>query len=320
MILSPYQSFSCTGYTLEKIIQEIQAEATIDQWSSMRMMNNSLGNETLLLFSNSKFNPKPFAHPLDIVIHSGKGREEKNAVVCDIRPFTKFSPAHGVVITNYSEHALAERRANLHAIWVSSDAYLLRNICGNLMAVFTAWVAESISKRLDIDAIIQLKIANIAGWWYWCQYNKPEDLNEMNRLKVYKLISEATRSSFDSIESDLEGLEYFDDVASFCEAVKQSTDNPRVKHLDPGALIQLSAQGWMGVNAREIMSVCLEYPPYLIAVVYSALHDRGMRSAQFTKLVQRFATRPDIKGFKNAVDQLSKTAGPSEAEPVRIGY
>ena len=53
------------------------------------------------------------------------------------------------------------------------------------------------------------------------------------------------------------------------------------------------------------MAVAVEYPPYLAAVVYSALHERGMRSAQFTKLVQRFVTRPDIKGFKNSIDKLA---------------
>lgn len=303
---SPYQTFSCSGYTLEKIIQELQAEATIDLHSSMQTTNNELGNPVRLLYTNLKFNPKPFAHPLDIVEHTGQRRDEQKTVVQDIRPFTKSSQQHGVVVTNYAEHALAMRRALLHSIWVTSDSYLLRNVCSPLMCIFASWVSESIAKRLDMDAITQLKIANIAAWWFWCQYNIPEDLTQETRSKIYKLIADSTRSSFDTVESDLEDLEYFDDIEGFCAAVKESTDNPRIKHLDPGALIQLTSGVWMGVHSREIMSVCLEYPPYLASVVYSALHDRGMRSTPFTKLVQRFITRPDIKGFKTSIDYLAK--------------
>ena len=69
----------------------------------------------------------------------------------------------------------------------------------------------------------------------------------------------------------------------------------------------MASGGWMGTWAREIMSVAIEYPPYFATVVYTALHERGMRAALFTKMVQRFATRPELKGFKNSIDSLGKS-------------
>ena len=74
MKFSPYQTNSCSGYILEKIIQEIQAEIKMDPWASMQSLNNELGNPVRLLFTNSKFNPKPFAHPIDIVTGKQIGR------------------------------------------------------------------------------------------------------------------------------------------------------------------------------------------------------------------------------------------------------
>lgn len=65
------------------------------------------------------------------------------------------------------------------------------------------------------------------------------------------------------------------------------------------------------------MSVAIEYPPYLIAVVYSAMHERGTRSAMFAKFVQRFTTRPEMKGFKAAIDRLSVTED-GRAKPVTM--
>lgn len=306
MLKSPYQTFSCSGYILDKIVGDVQKELAVDPFSWSQLAGNKIGHPVVQLFSNDRFNPTPFAHPIDVVRPGvNRGEQESKEVVVDCRPFTKTSRFNELTVTNHPEMELARRRGVLHAIWVTSDSYLLRNTLNALMPIFSSWVSESIAKRLDMDAISQLKIANIAAWWFWCQCNEKDDLDGNTRNKVLRLISDATRSSFETVEEDLTGIEYFDDITTFCDEAKERLSNPRVKHLDPGALIQLATGVWMGTHAREIMAVAIEYPPYLAAVVYSALHERGMRSAQFTKLVQRFVTRPDVKGFKHSIDQLS---------------
>lgn len=319
MKLSPYHTFACTGYELEKITHEIQLELVVDRFASMMELGNELGERSLALFSNLKFNPKPFAHPLDIVSDKNKVNQEKDFVVIDTRPFTKVSKIQQFDITKHAEYDLARRRAVLHAIWKTSDRYLIQNSLGPLMQVFAAWISESISKHLNVDAFTQLKIANIAAWWFWCQSNEKEDLDSNRRAKIYREIAEATRSGYDTVEDDLHDIEYFDGIEDFCNEVKERTDNSRIKHLDPASLIQLSSGGWIGTWAREIMSVAIEYPPYLIAVVYSAMHERGTRSAMFAKFVQRFTTRPEMKGFKAAIDRLSATED-GRAKPVTMYY
>ena len=306
MLKSPYQTFSCSTYILDKITSDIQKELAVDPWSWSAGANNQIGLPVIQLFANERFNPPPFAHPLDVVRPAAnRGELEQKTVVIDCRPFTKATRFNELVVTNHPEMNLARRRAILHSIWVTSDDYLLRNTMNSLMPIFASWISESLVKRLDMDALSQLKLANIAAWWFWCQCNNKTDLNEGTRNKVYRMVSDATRASFDSVEEDLDGIEYFDDIVTFCNETKERLNKPSIKHLDPGALIQLTTGVWMGVHAREIMAVAVEYPPYLAAVVYSALHERGMRSAQFTKLVQRFVTRPDIKGFKNSIDKLA---------------
>lgn len=307
MFKSPYQTFSCSGYILDKLTQEIQKELAVDQWGWTQPLDNRIGVEVLQLKANDRFNPASFAHPIDVIRPGARGTEEKRLVLIDVRPFTKANRYNEMSVTNSVEMGVAQRRAQLHSIWITSDAYLLRNTVGALMPIFASWISESIAKRLDMDAISQLKVANIAAWWYWCQYNEKEDLNEGTRNKIYRIIADATRSSFDSVEEDLGEIQYFSDITTFCEEAKERLNNPRIKHLDPGALIQLSTGVWVGTHAREIMAVAIEYPPYLAAVVYTALHERGMRSAQFTKLVQRYITRPDIKGFKQSIDQLAQS-------------
>ena len=307
MKLSPYQTFACTGYDLEKITQEVQLEMVVDPWASMIDLGNQLGDRAYALFSNLKFNPKPFAHPIDIVRDKNRGDLKSDIVVVDTRPFTKVSKLHMFDVTKHAENDLARRRAVLHAIWRDSDRYLIQNACSPLIQVYAAWISESISKHLNVDAFTQLKIANIAAWWFWCQSNTEEDLNENRRAKIHREISEATRCSYDTVEDDLNEIGYFDDLESFCNEVKERTDNSRIKHLDPASVIQLSTGGWIGTWSREIMSVAIEYPPYFVAVVYTAMHERGTRSALFAKFVQRFGGRPEMKGFKQAIERLSST-------------
>lgn len=308
MKLSPHETFACTGYIIDKLSNEIQTEITIDPFRAFTHLDYNLGNDVYVLNSNLSFNPKPFAHPIDIIRDKNDGQYKRDVTVMDVRPFTKMSPHHGAMVTKNVDYDIACRRGLLHSIWTTSDRFLLSNCLSSIAQVFASWISESICKRLDVDALTQLKIANIASWWFWCQYNEKEDLTETTRPRIYRLIAEATRSSFDSVEEDLNDIEYFDDIESFIAEVKDRSDNPRLKHLDPASLIQLASGGWMGTWAREIMSVAIEYPPYFATVVYTALHERGMRSALFTKMVQRFATRPELKGFKNAIDSLGKHA------------
>lgn len=300
---SPYQTFTCTGYELEKIVQETQLELTVDRHSSITSFGNTIGTGVCGLFSNLTFNPKPFAHPIDIY-EKAHENTDKNIVLIDVRPFTKQSRVSLFDVTKNVEYDLARRRGILHAIWATSDRYLLQNVCGPLMQIYSAWISESISRHLNIDSFTQLKIANIAAWWWWCQCNAEEDLTDVRRARIYKEIADATRSSYDTVSADLEGLEYFDDLEVFCNEVKERTGGTRIKHLDPASVVQLSTGCWMGTWAREIMAVSIEYPPYLVAVVYTAIHERGTRAAPFSKLVQRFIGRPELKGFKESVERM----------------
>lgn len=309
MKFSPYETFACTGYIIDKIGTEIQKEITIDkhgpafQWTG----SNNIGKSVINLVSNTAFNPTSFAHPIDIIVNKGRGEDESLGTVVDVRPFTKIDKIHGTQVTKTVDFELAKRRALLHGIWSTSDQFLLSNSLSPLTQIFASWISESICKRLDVDGLTQLKVANIAAWWFWCQCNKETDLNDNTRPRIYRSVADATRSSFETVEEDLDDIGYFDDMVSFCQEVKSRSDNPRLKHLDPASLIQLTAGGWIGTWSREIMSVSVEYPPYFAAVVYTAIHERGTRAAQFTKFVQRFLTRPEIKGFKTSIDQLSKT-------------
>ena len=304
MKLSPHETFACTGYVIDKLAVEIQAEVAIDPYRAFTVLDQDLGNDIFVLNSNLHFNPKPFPHPVDI----GKvSHREKEISVLDVRPFTKMTQHHGAQVTKTIDYDIASRRGMLHAVWRSSDRFLLSNSLSAILQIYASWISESICKRLDVDALTQLKIANIAGWWFWCQYNEKEDLTENTRPRIYRIIAEATRSGFDTVEEDLDDIGYFDDIESFITEIRDRSDNPRLKHLDPASLIQLASGGWMGTWAREIMSVAIEYPPYFATVVYTALHERGMRAALFTKMVQRFATRPELKGFKNSIDSLGKS-------------
>lgn len=306
MLLSPYATFACTGYEVEKIGTELQNEISLDEYRAFKNLDNRLGNVVYALNSNIHFNPKPFAHPIDVIGDRNKGEFERAVTVIDVRPFTKMTQHHGAQVTKSIDYDVACRRGLLHGIWNTSDRFLITNVLPSILQVYASWISESICKRLDVDALTQLKISNIAAWWFWCQYNESADVTEVTRPRIYRSIADATRSSFESVEEDLDDIGYFDDITSFCLEVKERSNNPRVKHLDPASLIQLASGGWMGTWAREIMSVAIEYPPYFATVVYTALHERGMRSALFTKTVQRFATRPELKGFKNGIDQLSK--------------
>lgn len=299
MINSPYQTLACSGYDPAEIIMAAEKEMILDPYASMVPFENNIGGQVMGLFSNARFNPVAFAHPIDL-----KVRDAKIHVV-DVRPFTKISKLELFGITKHTDYELARRRGTLHAIWNSNDAFLIQNTAVSLMPVFSAWISESIARHLSIEGFEQLKIANLAAWWYYCQCNENAELDSVKKAKLYRLVSEANRCTVEAVEEDLKDVPYFDSVLTFVDVVGEQVGSPRVKHLDSGVLLQLCSGGWIGTWSREIMAACTEYPPYFTAVVYTALHDRGTRSSQFAKFVQRFATRPEMRAFKTSIERLS---------------
>lgn len=299
MINSPYQTLACSGYDPADIIMAAEKEMILDPYASMIPFENGIGGQVMGLFSNTRFNPVAFAHPIDLKVRDAK------IYVVDVRPFTKVSKLELFGVTKHTDYELARRRGTLHAIWNSSDVFLIQNSAVSLMPVFSAWISESIARHLSIEGFEQLKIANLAAWWYYCQCNEKVELDSIKKAKLYRLVSEANRCTVEAVEEDLKDIPYFDSLLTFVEVVKEQVGSPRVKHLDSGVLLQLCSGGWMGTWSREIMAACTEYPPYFTAVVYTALHDRGTRSSQFAKFVQRFATRPEMRAFKTSIERLS---------------
>ena len=94
-------------------------------------------------------------------------------------------------------------------------------------------------------------------------------------------------------------------IQSFVNWVKKILDTPRVEDLTVGYLyIALGAS--YGVAYREAVAISLEYPPVFIAMVYTALNDRGYSKTGLGKIVEKVISRDNHKEFIKNVNHLIK--------------
>lgn len=303
MKTSPYQTISCIGYALNDITTNL--ERLLLQYSpdTLENANTPLGNALYLFNANTESKIKPFAHPIEVPVDF-LGKKE-TAVVIDVRSFTTVSRLSQVKISNDTEWRFAKMRGYLHCIWSSTDRFALNNLIPTLMPIYCSWVSESIVKRLDVNPLSQLKIAILGGFYFWCQCNPKESYSDGIKVKLGARIAEATRASYDEVMDLITDLDYMSELSDFTTAVAEKGESLRLEKLDPASLLQMMNGCWYGTNAREIASVAVEYPPYLAAMVYFSIHERGLRSAQFTKLVQRFGTKPEFIAFGRGISNLN---------------
>lgn len=300
---SPYETISCT-YQLNDIRNNVERLLISDGGggSTIERFEAPLGEPVYLFNANSGQQIKPFAHPIDVERDGVMGKEK--VVVVDVRPFTRVDRAGSVRISDDTEYRFATMRGYLHAIWSSADRFALGNLVPTLMPVYAAWISESLVKRLDIAPTSQLNVAIIAAFYYWCQCTPKEDYNDGVKVKLAARIAESTRASYDDVMNVIGELDYLNEMADFTQALADKGESLRLKNIEPASLLQIVNGCWYGTNNREIASVAVEYPPYLAAMVYFSMHDRGLRSAPFTKLVQRFGHKQEFVGFSRGISNL----------------
>ena len=97
------------------------------------------------------------------------------------------------------------------------------------------------------------------------------------------------------------------DLAGLVTALKSTSGGVRLDKLDIAALYQVSTGAWMGSNGRSIMEVAIEYPPYIVALTYKALTEKGYRRSRFFEYVSLFDRRSEINNLPNSLEYLKKS-------------
>lgn len=294
MFRHTYETTACSSYAMRDTMLAVE-RAKIN--GELRSAESSSGNtlySVLQVTPYSKAVPA-FHHPIML---EADGRK---IVVVDQRPNLGMDRNGTIRITQKTQYDFLTLRGCMEWLW-NNDYVEDMAVAGLLpFKVYCRMMSENIRRRLGLDPMEQQKLVALSGYFYVCQFTDKETLTDDERLKAAVRIRNHMSIPVETSLPLIDGLPVLKNLADFSAAIRSSIHNPRVEAVNPAFLITVNMGQWFGGNAKETVAVAIEYPPAFLSMVFTALNDRGMHSAMFTKLVDAVAKNATATEFRNAI-------------------
>ena len=235
-----------------------------------------------------------FAHPISILNIRGK-----NFICSDLRLFLKKDPELGVSrrIQNRVDFDYAISRTILNLFWAGGRSGEFTSGFGFAAKVFAEWVAQVLRGSLGIEPHEQLLVQINAMAYYYSLCNAPYVTIEDNRQQIIDWVVNFTGLPDREVSSVLENAKNCRSFKDLVENLKLTVDNIRVQKLTEGAFIAAIRSSWYGVNADQVLAVCVEHPPTWTAIVYHTLNSKSYQRCLIAQVALKAGKRGDADAF-----------------------
>lgn len=304
-----YETSACSAYNMSAVYRGVKQAFIEDMLRPADSIAFGKAQDVWLLTPLDKTTP-PFAHPIIDRLENGHKR-----IVIDVRACTRIDRDTGkLVVTSATEYEFAVLRAMLEEAWIHGNAHDMMNFGPLPPKVFTRWISEGITRRLNLTPLEQLQVATICGIYYYQLFQNVDILKEeSDRFKVAGQVARVVNIGADKVLEIIEELRGMSDarlgtIVELVIAIRHVVKSPRVESLSRVLLYAILGGSWFGANAREIVAVSLEHPPTFLAIVYEAVTNRTYHRSFMAQLVDAAGRRGDLgKHYVNTVDHFLKS-------------
>ena len=298
--VTPYQTTVGSGFVITKAEQAIKEaivktdfalinskEPSIDLYHNDQgviasVVTNATAEEQALPF---------FSHPMLIDFRDSRIQNNRVFMVGDARAFLyseKVNSNTGVIIRNSVDFNFVKLRTQLSAIWYSGQYADFKYLSPTLMAMYSSWISENLTRRFALEAEDQLKIAIISAFFYAALFEEEVNLTEQAKQKLTGYIASFTHTNANYVFGIADQIKAFTGIESLCDAIKEILENPRLEDLNVGSFISVISSSWAGSNKLEIAAVAVEHIPTWICLVYSSFIDKTYAKTPLGRITERY--------------------------------
>ena len=252
----------------------------------------------LILSNNEETQDIPtFTQPMLIV--SGT----KASIVVDMRGRGNRLLVDGVLVLPKSglEWNII-KQAMIMKVWILGGRESLYQMSDLPIKVYSRWVSEKIASTLTLDPLVARHLQVACAWWYICQHHAPAALSEDEYLSKSIYISRIAMVPNEQAYEIIAACGYIGDIVDFCNRTKVALSSPRYQQITPKLLVAALAGSWF--SARETAGVAIEYPPTFLAMLHTAINERGFRDTPIAKIAEQLNKQQTFSQFNIAFNQL----------------
>lgn len=233
-----------------------------------------------------------FYHPLCFT-----NQKNQKYVAIDTRSFIRSDTSSNVNVVNKPEYQFVIDRYLLQFAWVNYGPEYFRSNFFFGSVVFSAWISELIAKRYALDPADVLKIKILTFYYYATLFNTEDKLpqSQIDRLIIHTM--KFTRATDSYIKELFDLVGPIRNISDFCNTIKETVNNIRLKEFSPGILITLVTNSWFGYQSKEVIAIALEHPPTWTAVLIAALNERTFKNSTIAKIAEKVAKLNQAEEF-----------------------
>lgn len=306
MIIESYATTICRNYNLVKTVDQILKQEIIGSGQVTYVTNaNGLNykDNKVKMITPGLAEIVPFAHPLVIK----DKRNDDYAVYVDMRNYMRLNQAGMPVIHAHSDYNLTVLRGLMQSSWMlPDDRHNLMSLGDVPVVFFSRWLSDLLTIRLNLTPDIQARVSVIVAYYYLCLFLEGNDIEVPEDIKVRfgAVIARATFVNIPDVYAIIDELPRMFNTEDLIKALVAHSNTARFEKLSLAFLYTAVSGSWFGSNAREIISIALEHPPTWIALVYSAINERGYKNTSLGRIAQNMKNNDAISAFCKSMQYI----------------
>lgn len=245
---------------------------------------------------------QPFSQPVEV-----RGKQ-----VIDLRSFrSKIERAHDDKILYDGAIGLLVKQAALIELWKDDPSYLF-SLSDLPMFVYAHWLGEAISKRKSLNPADNLKVVTVCAWYYASLYLDPELLRggQLSESELYGMANRIARVTYNTSEAVVDLIQRIGVISSSHDLVEALKDLGilRLRDLNVGLIYSWVSNSWFGnTSSAEMVGIAVEYPPYFVAMLHTAITENTYRRTSFNDIALRKRRGDDTRSFDVAFRSTLQT-------------
>lgn len=296
MFISPYQTKAASMNPVDKIqaamklakLENRLVSATRPIAGLTGLYGPTEDNNMWLLVKGPVGNDAdiPFTNP--IIFTDTLGRQN---IVIDARAALSLSPDTGTLdLRNRNAVVdLQQQIIRMKAIWywVSGNHRDFLNLSPVPMQVFVRWIAEGISRKLNIGYDMMPRFMAYCGWFFYCQFYNEGDLGDEMRFDGIRKVADQARVRVDFVTDTLESAPYVGTIQQFVDHAYAVVGAEELRQMDLRMFLNAAGGAWFGANSAESGAIALEYPPVYLSMLYGGAENKFYRNSVLGRILDR---------------------------------
>lgn len=228
----------------------------------------------------------PFTNP--VIFTDTLGRTN---IVIDARAAISLNPdTKSLELRNRNSVTdLQQQIIRMKAIWywVSGNHRDFLNLSPVPMQVFVRWIAEGITRKLNMGMDMMPRFMSYVGWFFFCQFYEEGDLDDEMRYNGIRKIADQARVRIDFVTATLEEAPYVGTIQQFVDNAYGVIGAEELRQLDLRMFLNAAGGAWFGAHAAESGAVGLEYPPVFLSMLYGGAENKFYRNSALGRILER---------------------------------